>query len=567
MRPHDPARLIWNRFPRAANDEYAFTGDPGAWLERLDASIAAGRRVVIPTNSLSDAKGLHTLLLARHPTRSFGLYTSETPPGLKREHFSNVHRFWSVDVLIYTPTVTAGVSFELVHFDELFGLFSDWSCGVEACRQMLGRVRDIGTRRHFICMQAGVRALPDSPDAVRGAVRHSRAALFTDLREAGVRFEYDDNGGVRVHESSYYGLWVELKCLENASRNDYAGRFVTQIRESGAQVEYFAAPDDERAKALVRALATAKGEVVAADAEKIAVAPDISANRAADLERAITEAATGRGPDVPDTDRAAVSRHRLRRHYEWEGAVDPAFVTRYSPRGPRRVFRNLCRISSATTLFEALDEIQRAEREYHVALMGGAWMHAGGNAGALVLAAAGDLDANDARDLGTRYVFLFHFTAARVLQACGFRCIRDERRVHREMLATSLQIYEVALLRVLKPLAGEFELRIPAVATLRMRASASDRYLRALLQPINALLGKMYGIRIERIATGSEFYGLADTATGRLFSTERVDGIVDLPPPDRPRILSRLVRRPREPAIEALETLYYNNRIPALDDD
>jgi hypothetical protein len=32
------------------------------------------------------------------------------------------------DVLIYSPTITAGVSIEVDHYDELFGFFTDRSC-------------------------------------------------------------------------------------------------------------------------------------------------------------------------------------------------------------------------------------------------------------------------------------------------------------------------------------------------------------------------------------------------------------------------------------------------------
>ena len=33
-----------------------------------------------------------------------------------------------VDVLIYSPTITAGVSIETEHYDEIFCLFTDKSC-------------------------------------------------------------------------------------------------------------------------------------------------------------------------------------------------------------------------------------------------------------------------------------------------------------------------------------------------------------------------------------------------------------------------------------------------------
>lgn len=44
---------------------------------------------------------------------------------IKHDDFKDVKTAWAdADVLIYTGTLTAGVSFELEHFDVLVGIFS-----------------------------------------------------------------------------------------------------------------------------------------------------------------------------------------------------------------------------------------------------------------------------------------------------------------------------------------------------------------------------------------------------------------------------------------------------------
>lgn len=61
-----------------------------------------------------------------------------------KKDFCDVNNAFSVaDVLIYTPALTAGVSFEVKHFDYMYGLFDHTSCSAEICSQMLGRIRDI----------------------------------------------------------------------------------------------------------------------------------------------------------------------------------------------------------------------------------------------------------------------------------------------------------------------------------------------------------------------------------------------------------------------------------------
>jgi hypothetical protein len=82
-------------------------------------------------------------------------YNSETSDTIKRQHFSDVNHHWAqLEVLIYTPTVYVGVSFEAQHFDEIFGVFTDCSTTAESSIQMK-RVRDIKSRRlHLVSTTA-----------------------------------------------------------------------------------------------------------------------------------------------------------------------------------------------------------------------------------------------------------------------------------------------------------------------------------------------------------------------------------------------------------------------------
>jgi hypothetical protein len=53
------------------------------------------------------------------------MYNSKTPEEVRTLHFSDPNKYMLVDVLIYTPTITAGISIEATHYNYLFGLFED----------------------------------------------------------------------------------------------------------------------------------------------------------------------------------------------------------------------------------------------------------------------------------------------------------------------------------------------------------------------------------------------------------------------------------------------------------
>ncbi|CAG8718531.1 19066_t:CDS:2 [Dentiscutata erythropus] len=109
MRPSRPIHLHWNRFPRAQDDQFYFTMEQASWLRCLYDRVGAGKRVVLPVNSLKEAKTLEACLKEKYPQKNVALYSSETLPSVKTKHFGDVHLYWkSLDILIYTPTVSAG---------------------------------------------------------------------------------------------------------------------------------------------------------------------------------------------------------------------------------------------------------------------------------------------------------------------------------------------------------------------------------------------------------------------------------------------------------------------------
>jgi hypothetical protein len=66
---------------------------------------------------------------------------------IKTEDFKDVNTAWDgLDVLIYTGTMTAGISFELLNFDVLVGVYVDRTSSPLAFTQGLHRVRNLADK-------------------------------------------------------------------------------------------------------------------------------------------------------------------------------------------------------------------------------------------------------------------------------------------------------------------------------------------------------------------------------------------------------------------------------------
>jgi hypothetical protein len=529
MRPHPP-HFHWNRYARAADDVYRFTADQGAWLARLHAAVRAGQRVVLPVNSLGEAKAFEEGLRREFPRKKVMLYSSETAPSEKARHFGDVHSYWGdLDVLIYTPTCSAGVSFELEHFDALFGFFCDASCDVETCRQMLGRVRNIGTREHNICLRATGAALPATTDEIRRLVYDKRAGLYRGIEDIALAYEYEADGAIRYYESDYFHLWLETVRVGNLSRNSFAHRFIDQVADTGAQVGVLAAEPGLGA-ALLTSHRETRTELKGARCEAVAAAPELSPCEAAQVREALQAQL-----DVEPASRLGYEKYQLREAYAWHGRpLDAAFVAGYQPPEARRVYRNLCRVTEGPTVLDSLRLMQQREAHHYDFTM------------ETRSEALGYV--NESRDLlreKSTYVFQAHFLAIWLLRVCGWACVTDKGRVHEDSLEARLRAAIPALRRALDRLVFEFEIPRPKLDRLAREADRA-RFLAGMLRMVNAVLRAMYGLQVTRVAkrAGGRAYYLNQSATGRLFvfsSTPEDDSAPDGP---RPHIASNLLPLP-----------------------
>ncbi len=113
------------------------------FVNELFLDISNGLNIGIVSMSASEAEDLYLVIKKKFPDKKILLYTGDTSDKDK-ENLKNVLKAWSdVNVLIYSPTIEAGVSYDREHFDKLYGIISDFSTSQRAYKQMLNRIRKI----------------------------------------------------------------------------------------------------------------------------------------------------------------------------------------------------------------------------------------------------------------------------------------------------------------------------------------------------------------------------------------------------------------------------------------
>jgi hypothetical protein len=510
MRPWkpSPAEMIFhnNIHQNAVNETYYLCGFKPKWLGVLYSSILADKRVAIAISSLAEAETLEHDLSATYPDKRIKIYSSKTAPSEKKAHFGDVNKYWSVyDVLIYTPTVSAGVSFEAIHFDIMFGYFTDKSCGIETCMQMLGRIRNISDHITYIYISAFGGSAPASIPAIIASLRNKRDNLSRIFDVSGLQITYDINGEPLYHEGDYYTVWLENTLVRNLSHNYFAVRFVNIIARTGASVNALSDEDFENAtggpvyiggllsdelQVITDGCASSKAVVSEEKCHMIAIAADLTDDEVESIKIRMRAQ-----EDIATADIAALAKFKMRADYKYSGTIDVDFVKKYDAASTRRIFKNLVRIKARRDYPDtalALATIKEDERSRHVELMSiGQEAHQ--------------------RDLTIRYVYDQHRYALGYLRMVGFSSLYDGKYISDVTLAENMTEGAALYWATIPHACAEFSVKAPSYdAAARLRSRPRDVAI-YMLKPINAILVIMYGRRVKQDAKDSSMFYLWQT--------------------------------------------------------
>jgi hypothetical protein len=180
------------------------------------------------------------------------LYLYANCPLEARSTLKSVDEFWlSYDVVIITPTVTAGFSFTLSGFDRVYGYFCPLSADYIAAIQMLGRVRDISTAEyHIYISDYGKDSKKTAPMITKQNVEsmlESHEGVFkleSDGYDLPSNYEYTREKNVYPYKDLYYHVTVNNIVHRYNSIHHFRTLFTDMAIRLGMTVMII----DERAK-------------------------------------------------------------------------------------------------------------------------------------------------------------------------------------------------------------------------------------------------------------------------------------------------------------------------------
>lgn len=182
------------------------------------------------------------------------LYTGETCDKQKARDFSNATDAWkNALVIIYTSTVSVGVSDNSPHIDTVFAYYINGNTCAATAAQMLFRARQVKDI-HILYTQSKCYGLPRTRDALLkwATLAHNRLEIPDEFR--------DDRTPTIKEQSSkcpkalsdvvdgFEGrIWVNAKIEQMRSQSDFAGRLKSILTRAGLTIIIAAKnPEDDR---------------------------------------------------------------------------------------------------------------------------------------------------------------------------------------------------------------------------------------------------------------------------------------------------------------------------------
>jgi hypothetical protein len=360
-----------------------------AWLNRIMNDIEANKKLVIPMASNSKAKDLVTKITNDFPEKTILLIHKETSDEEKLAKLLKVNEIWNTyDVVIYTPSVCMGVSFDVPnYFDNIYAYGCSNSLGAQEFCQMLHRVRQpkhntiylaldyykdqdetdnitYSTVEKMLCSNYYLSTydlhnnlLPKKIDKHISKYKNCASDIDDGIESNNMDISHVDIGSnIMVYpykEEPIYDLYVRnsLEVIEN--KLNFSSKLFGYAKEKGYQLEYFSSDSEnysQIAKDMKAIRSEREDELLFSTVNAIFDAPDITTdeyyNKIKQKDEYITE-----------NDIAAIRRHNIIHCYKLDKIENTSvkeimskdFIEMYHDKAKMAWYRNLTTIAPTET--------------------------------------------------------------------------------------------------------------------------------------------------------------------------------------------------------------------------
>lgn len=202
---------------------YNYGSNLTGFVNEIKKSIKKGENIVIASNNKKKINFINDILVNEFPKIKKLI--------IKRENNLNydLNQWKSVQVLAYTPSIVAGISYTEKHFDKMFGIFCNSSATADMALQQLFRVRDISSNEFHICCEVtGKNDFPSNDEEIRKLIINEDKCLLSGMENITINYIKKD-----IEEDEYFRLFNIVQKTRFKSNNNYMKELISLLKEQG----------------------------------------------------------------------------------------------------------------------------------------------------------------------------------------------------------------------------------------------------------------------------------------------------------------------------------------------
>lgn len=201
----------------------SYKHDISNFIKEIKLTLKNKQKIVIASNNKVELFNIERIIKKNYPNLKKLFISRETKEKYDIKEWNNV------DVLAYTPTITAGVSFTNERFDKVFGLFCNSTSPADMSIQQLFRVRNISTKEyHLCCKTTGKRDYPLDDKKIEEYIINNEKCLVSGVK--GIKLDYIKD---EIKKDSYFYLYKYIQKKIFKSNNNYISYMIELLKEQG----------------------------------------------------------------------------------------------------------------------------------------------------------------------------------------------------------------------------------------------------------------------------------------------------------------------------------------------
>lgn len=199
----------------------ALVDDMSSSLIDLGNKLVSGQTVGVPTNSVEYAKAAAALCEKNNIPHFCMIAGSEHEPASKWK---------TVQCVIYSPTITHGVSQNDIHFDNIHAYFTNKSAPPDMAFQQIGRIRNVKSNTIDIHYNHCPFMVQD--ETIEGVVAHTNNKINI-IGDTGLRYNHVSQ---QVKQNAFFKAYAITEIEKSKGQNNFLGILKGYLEHHGYTV-------------------------------------------------------------------------------------------------------------------------------------------------------------------------------------------------------------------------------------------------------------------------------------------------------------------------------------------